>query len=186
MNYKTNTFVAFLRGINVGGHHKVPMQALKKVFSSLNCSKIDTVLNSGNIIFNSDEPHLTVLQNNIEIQLKNQFGFAIPTILIPANEILQLNNSNPFKEINITNNTRLYISFFSNSLDASIKLPWVSADNSFNIIAYQKNYMLSVLDLSTNKTPKAMHLIETIAGKHVTTRNWNTIVKIASKLRDKS
>ena len=46
--------VAFLRGINVGGHHKVPMQDLCIAFEKLGFENVQTVLNSGNIIFDAD------------------------------------------------------------------------------------------------------------------------------------
>ena len=45
------TFVALLRGINVGGHHKVPMAELRTELEKLGYSKVNTLLNSGNIIF---------------------------------------------------------------------------------------------------------------------------------------
>lgn len=46
-----NRYVAFLRGINVSGHHKVPMADLRKEMEKLNFEKVITILNSGNIIF---------------------------------------------------------------------------------------------------------------------------------------
>jgi len=44
-------YVAFLRGINVGGHHKVPMADLRKELEKLGFENVMTLLNSGNIIF---------------------------------------------------------------------------------------------------------------------------------------
>ena len=48
---ETRKYVAFLRGINVGGHHKVPMSELKELLESEGMSNISTLLNSGNAIF---------------------------------------------------------------------------------------------------------------------------------------
>ena len=47
------TYVAFLRGINVGGHHKVPMQELRDRLPELGFANIQTILNTGNIIFDA-------------------------------------------------------------------------------------------------------------------------------------
>ncbi|MGY8913954.1 MAG: DUF1697 domain-containing protein, partial [Flavobacteriales bacterium] len=51
MKIKKDFYIAFLRGINVGGHHKVPMAVLKTEFEKLGFKNIVTLLNSGNILF---------------------------------------------------------------------------------------------------------------------------------------
>ena len=48
-------YVAFLRGANVSGKNKVPMSELKNDFEKLNFEEVKTYLNSGNVIFSSDE-----------------------------------------------------------------------------------------------------------------------------------
>ena len=49
----TEQYVAFLRGINVGGHHKIPMAELRNVMEEMGFSEVVTLLNSGNVIFDS-------------------------------------------------------------------------------------------------------------------------------------
>ena len=49
----TERYVAFLRGINVGGHHKIPMADLRRALEELGFRKVVTLLNSGNVIFDS-------------------------------------------------------------------------------------------------------------------------------------
>lgn len=72
---------AFLRGINVGGRHKVPMEALRKILAENGCTDVQTVLNSGNVRFDTPKKDLKGLESHLEKLLSEAFGFDIPVIL---------------------------------------------------------------------------------------------------------
>lgn len=171
--------IALLRGINVGGHHKVPMAELRSELEKLGFSNIVTLLNSGNVIFEATET--TDFETKIEARLQKVFGFPIPVILRNFEEISAMIKSNPFENIEVTENTRLYISFLKNDPHNNLTLPYLSQDRSFQIIAVNGNTIFSVLDLSIGKTVKGMEDLERLFGKEITTRNWNTIIKLANK-----
>jgi uncharacterized protein (DUF1697 family) len=168
-------YVAFLRGINVGGHHKVPMADLQSELRKINLKNIITLLNSGNVLFESNENDL---ENKISTHLEKVFGFQIPTIIRRAEMIIEMLNNNPFKDIEITQDIRLYVSFLKNESSDELTLPWKSADNSYEIIGITDNTIFSVLDVSISKTPEAMATLTKYFGKEITTRNWNTISRI--------
>lgn len=172
------TLIAFLRGINVGGHHTVPMVSLREVLNELNCKNVKTLLNSGNIIFDSSEKDIQSFESKIENLLTKSFGFPIPVILKKKTEILELVDKDPFKSVSVNKDTRLYVSFLKHSPETKLKLPYTSKDNAYKILSIENNTILSVLDLSTSRTTKAMDDLEKNFGKEITTRNWNTIVKI--------
>lgn len=175
-------YVAFLRGINVGGHHKVPMADLKKELQKLELENIVTLLNSGNIIFDSDTVSITNLEKKVSEHLEKSFGFTIPTIIRKSEMIHKLFNDNPFKDVKLTKDIRLYVSFLRKNDNTKLKLPWKSSDNAYIITGKSDSAILSVLDLSVSKTPKAMQALEKYFGKDITTRNWNTIERIGKKL----
>ena len=81
-------YIAFLRGINISGKRKVPMAKLKKGFEEIGFTEVKTYLNSGNVIFSSNEDDIAGLTNQIEIMIKRQFGFDIPVFVI-AKEALE-------------------------------------------------------------------------------------------------
>lgn len=184
MTEQTNTkkHIAFLRGINVGGHHKLPMLELKAVFRKLGYTDIITLLNSGNVIFNAPTQSVKVIEKEIETALKNTFGFPVPTCVRDAIQIQHLYKSDPFKDIEITKEIRLYVSFLKEKTTAQLALPWVSLDTSYRIIEAGNTAIISVLDLAISSTPKAMQILEATYGKNITTRNWNTIERIVKKL----
>jgi uncharacterized protein (DUF1697 family) len=172
------TLIAFLRGINVGGHHKVPMASLREVLNELNCKNVKTLLNSGNIVFDTSEKDIQSFEDKIENLLTKSFGFPIPVILKKKTEILQLVDKNPFKNVIVSKDTRLYVSFLKHYPESTLALPYTSKDNAFRILSLENKTIISILDLSVSKTIKAMDDLEKHFGKQITTRNWNTIEKI--------
>ena len=177
------TYVAFLRGINVGGHHKVPMVDLRKELGKLRFKNVITLLNSGNVIFDISDNNTMELEEVISEYLENKFGFAIPAIVRKTELIYELLSNNPFRHIEVTKDIRLYISFLQEENNIELKLPWSSDDSSFKILEQRDKTIISVLDLSVSKTPKAMSALEKHYGSDITTRNWNTILRIGKKLK---
>ena len=180
---KTNErYIAFLRGINIGGHHKVPMSDLKKEFEKLGFKNIVTLLNSGNILFDAVSNDIENLEKIVTIHLEKTFNFPIPTIIKKSKIISELIDHKSFKKIKLNKNIKLYVSFLKENKEIDLKFPWISSDNSHQIIDIKNNIVLSVLDLSLSSTPKAMKVIEQFFGKNITTRNWNTIERIVEKI----
>lgn len=179
---KHQTYIALLRGINVGGHHKVPMAELRKTMEQLGFTKVITLLNSGNVIFDASGEE-AALEEQLAARLEKEFGFPIPVLLRTDNEILQLHNSRPFEKIEVTPDTRLYVSFLKQTPERQVSLPWTSEDGSYRIISIEGRAICSVLDVSVTNTPKGMDAVEQLFGKTITTRNWNTIERIAGKMK---
>ncbi len=175
-------YVAFLRGINVGGHHKVPMKDLKVVFEDTGFKSVVTILNSGNILFEADQmPN----ESKISERLSAAFGFSIPVWVRTLKALETYSKSKPFEQVTNSNDTRLYVSFLRKKQNESLSLPWKSEDGSFIILQQIENCLFSVLDLSKSKTTKAMEIIEKFYQKDVTTRNWKTIQRIMKKASQK-
>jgi len=175
-------YAAFLKGINVGGHHKVPMADLQLELRKLGFHNVVTLLNSGNIIFDSSVESISELENTIAGHLEKTFGFSIPTIIRSTEFICELLDNNPFKDITITKDIRLYLSFLRNDTDVQLELPWKSSDGAFEILEVRDKTIISVLNVSISQTPKAMADLEKSYGKDITTRNWKTIERIGKKL----
>ncbi len=72
-------YVAFLRGINVGGHQPVKMEELKKAFESMGFQNVKTLLASGNVLFETPETGADNLIKQIEGKLEKEFGRKVTT-----------------------------------------------------------------------------------------------------------
>ena len=90
-----NRYVALLRGINISGKNKVQMAELKKGFEKLDFKEVKTYLNSGNVIFSSDEDDIRRFTNQIEKMIKNQFDLHIPVLVISKEELEDILNNTP-------------------------------------------------------------------------------------------
>ncbi len=171
-------YVAFLRGINVGGHHKVPMAELRKVLEGVGFCDVKTLLASGNVMFEAEKQSANALSRKIEDTLEKKFGFQIGTIVLTGSGLEKMVKSEPFKGIKVGPQTRLYSTFLSAKPKSNLKVPYASADRSFRILDVTSTAVFSVLDLSKTQTTDAMQIVEKEFGKNVTTRNWNTVLKM--------
>lgn len=169
---------AFLRGINVGGH-TVRMTNLRECFMALGFSDVKTILSTGNVIFSgsTSTPKLTEM---IRQQLKEWFGWDILAILRPLDELQEMIYKNPFERILITPATRLYVTFLEDKPDRAPKTPVMPPHTTFTVLDVGEREIYSVLTLSPGcGTPELMAYLSQQFGKNITTRNWDTLKKIA-------
>lgn len=180
---KTYQYFIFLRGINVGGHKKVPMALLKTCLEEAGYQDVKTVLNSGNVYAKSTLLSTNLAEEQLTQLLEDTFGFSIPVIVRKASSLKALIESNPFSEIKVAKDIRQYITFLKQPLDKPmLKIPYTSEDNSFQILQFTGNEAISLLDVSKIKTTDAMLILEKHFGKNITTRNWNTLEKLGKWL----
>ena len=66
-------YITFLRGVNISGKNKVPMTELKKGFEEIGFSEVRTYLNSGNVIFSSDEGDVEGFTTKIETMIVKEY-----------------------------------------------------------------------------------------------------------------
>jgi uncharacterized protein (DUF1697 family) len=155
------------------------MEDLKKAFASVGCKNIRTLLNSGNVIFEASKSDPATLTEKLEQGLKRKFGFGIPVIIRISAELQALEKSEPFIGIEVTPQTRLYVSFLSEKSQSKLKLPYQSPKKTYRILSASAREVCTVLTLSPNtQSTDLMSVLEKEFGKKITTRNWNTVEKI--------
>ena len=99
-------YVAFLRGINVGGHKKIKMADLRRGFGSWGFTDVKTLLASGNVAFSAEETQCDALADSIETGIESTFGFEVGVIVRTIASIRDLVSANPFRDIDVTPRTR--------------------------------------------------------------------------------
>ncbi|MGL6298310.1 MAG: DUF1697 domain-containing protein, partial [Methanobacteriaceae archaeon] len=103
VNTSNKKYIAFLRGINVGGKNKVKMDQLKSLLSNMGFEDIVSYIQSGNIIFkcgNNSEyscENLFELENLISSNLEEEFNFKIPVLIKTKEDLIEIIENNPFK-----------------------------------------------------------------------------------------
>jgi len=86
--------IALFRGINVGGKNKVEMPRLKSLFESIDYTNVATYINSGNIIFSSDEA-LDKIQTDIKINFRKEFNIEVPILIKKQLDLINVVDSIP-------------------------------------------------------------------------------------------
>jgi len=76
---------------------------------------------------------------------------------------------------------RRYVSFFADKAVSDLQIPYESPDKDFLIFRVDEREVYSNLYVRPNARPDSMNILEQAYGKAITTRNWNTVVKIAAK-----
>lgn len=89
------TVVTLLRGINVGGRHKIPMPELVKLLTALEVDHIQTYIQSGNLIFNTAKS-LPLLSEEITTSIQKQYGFSPTVCVYDADKFKDILSHSPF------------------------------------------------------------------------------------------
>lgn len=89
------TYLALLRGINVSGQNVMPMAKLQQSLSSLGFEKIQTYLQSGNVIFDAEKSLESTLAASIANRIKQDFNYAVPVLVIPHAALTKIAHANP-------------------------------------------------------------------------------------------
>jgi len=169
-------YIALLRGINLNGRN-IKMIELKSLFETLGFSNIRTILSSGNILFDTKENEINSLTIKIEEALEKKFKHKVSIVLKRLTDIKKLIELNPFKEISVTSDTRLYITFTKIVLSNEILNKYKNIKDS-KIINILEDTIVSVINITDKyNTTDLMNFLDKEFGKEVTTRNWNTILR---------
>jgi uncharacterized protein (DUF1697 family) len=175
-------YIAFLRGINVGGSKLVNMARLRAAFESLGFHNVRTLLASGNVLFDARATGAGALTATIERKIRQTFGLEVSVILRTRRNLEKLVAAGPFERIRVTPLTRLFVTFLAAPPRSRLTIPYQSPDGSYRILCRIGRDLCSVLTLGPqwSRNLRQMDILEKEFGKRITTRTWNTVKKCAS------
>ncbi|GFZ29942.1 hypothetical protein CSC2_04680 [Clostridium zeae] len=183
------TYVALLRGINVGTKNRIKMADLKQFFESLAYVDVKTYIQSGNVIFKTDEDKEEAIINKIEAAFEEQFGFNSDIILRSGEELRAIIRNCPFLEDEIAEAKAtaegecFYVSLMKTvPLENKIMLldNYKDEANKYKIIG-RDVYLLFSKSIRNSKLANNLGKLEVSS----TVRNWNTINKLVSMFDEK-
>ncbi len=176
------TYLSLLRGINVGGNNKVSMAELKKVFEDLGFSDVRTYINSGNVIFKSEERDEKKMTAEIEKGIKDHFGLNIRVVIRSKEEIDRVTVEIPADWKN-DQEQRTDVMFLWEEVDTPDVLQTIKINPEVDILKYTKGAVIWHL-LKKNYTKSRMNkIIGTHFYKHQTARNVNTVRKLREMMK---
>ncbi len=105
--------VSLLRGVNVGGAHMIKMDALRSLYESLGLRKVETFIQSGNVVFTTPSRDRSALARRIEEAIEKKCGFHVDVVLRNAAEMRDALARNPFAERPDIDPAKLLITFLA-------------------------------------------------------------------------
>lgn len=172
--------IALLRGINVGGRNRVPMSDLLQMVTDLGFDDARSFLNSGNLLFASDERDGPALAQQLEVATEKRFGFAVSYIVRSAAEWDRIIDRNPFPQEAKSDPSHLLVMCLKDSVGAAkIKALQVAINGPEKVHADGKQlYLTYPAGIGDSKLTNTV--IEQKLGVRGTARNWNTVLKLAA------
>lgn len=170
------TWIVLLRGINVGGHNRLPMASLSQILESVGCQQVKTYIQSGNVVFKADVKSVTRFGEEIGRAIEEEHGFCPAIQLITVDELRQAIASNPYPQATSEPKT-LHLSLLERSpakelISAAKTL--LSETESFTIIG-NLLYLHAPNGIGRSKFAAG---IEKALQVKMTGRNWRTVMKL--------
>jgi uncharacterized protein (DUF1697 family) len=174
-------YVALLRGIGPSNPN-MRNEKLRGVFQELGFQNVQTVITTGNVVFESPSRDVKSLETAIEDAIQRQLGFSSTTIIRSHQQLRRLAGNNPFGSIEDSPTSRLNVTFLKKKRKSNLRFPYHAEKKGYTVVGMHGREVCSVVDLSGATTPDLMAWLEKQFGKEITTRTWKTVAKILNRL----
>jgi uncharacterized protein (DUF1697 family) len=178
------TYISMLRGINVGGHKRIKMEQLRKSFEGLGLERVQTYIQSGNVVFKTGKFSTLKLSKRIEDAILRDFGFPVSVISRSSDEMAATIERNPFLEEQGIAQEKLHVTFLSGvPTPAALKklADLTAAPDQLRCFEREIYFYLpnGVSHSVLMKSP-----VDRILSVITTTRNWKTVNSLHQMCRD--
>lgn len=176
-------YLSLFRGLNVGGNHQVKMNALKALHESLGFADVLPYIQSGNVVFQSDDADVAAIQARIADAFATTFGFRSDVFVRTLAELQAIMASNPFQGQPEKASNRLLVMFLAARPDAAaqdaLRESYAGPEEFF--IIGQELYIYYPDGMGRSKFTGSF--IEKKLKTTGTARNWNTVLQLEQMLR---
>ena len=171
-------YVALLRGINVGGNNKVPMPELRACFEAAGYENVKTYINSGNVIFDSDEADLEKLVTACELGIEKRFGFPVRVSVISSQQLRQALEHAPvwWDQDPASKHNAIFV--IAPAKAEQVMAAVGDAKPEYEQVASHGNVIFWSAPIKTFGRSRWAKIVGTVAYRDVTIRNANTAKKL--------
>lgn len=167
--------VSMLRGVNLGPHHRLKMDALRAVYESLGFTDVQTYVQSGNVVFRTNSRDLAAVAQRIENAIERKFGFHADAIVRTTAEMRRTVERNPFAARRDVEPNKLLVTFLAGDPDSEArnKLLQMKTDPDEVRVEGREVYIYFASGLARPKLSwmQVAKMLKTSG----TGRNWNTV-----------
>ncbi|WP_010135765.1 DUF1697 domain-containing protein [Ochrovirga pacifica] len=168
--------VAILRGINVAGKRKILMADLKLMCKNLNLRDVSTYIQSGNILFTSNQKN-SDLEILIEDAILKTFHFKVPVIIRSIAELQKSVHNNPFYN-NQTDVSNLHLTFLKETPSSENLATLLSYNDETDVFKISNKDVFICCKGKYHQSKFSNLFFEKKLKMNTTTRNWKTVLKL--------
>lgn len=171
-----NTYVAFFRGINVGGKGSLPMTELVAALEEIGARKVRTYIQSGNAVFESAEKSLARLAKQLSAEIMKRRGFEPHVCILTLEALAKAIADNPFPEA-VIDPSSLHLGFLASSpTNPDLKkLSGLKKESERFQLTENVFYLHAPEGVGRSKLAASA---EKLLGVPMTDRNWRTVCKV--------
>jgi uncharacterized protein (DUF1697 family) len=174
------THIALLRAINVGGHHQVAMADLRDFLTQLGFGDVQSLLQSGNLVFRSDKRTGAPLEKLLETEAEKRLGVPTDFFVRTAEAWQAIVERNPFRKEAVRDPSHLAVLFLKHAPDAEAAKALRAAITGPEVIHTDGTHAYIVYPNGIGRSRLTSSLIERKLGTRGTARNWNTVLRLAA------
>jgi uncharacterized protein (DUF1697 family) len=171
-------YISLLRGINVGGNKRIRMDALRAIYESVGLAEPKTLLQSGNVVFKSDETDRAALTKRIEAGIEQGAGFHSDIILRTLDEWRGVIARNPFPDERGLDGSRVLVTFMARTPDAKVVELVRQANPGPEEVFVSGDEIYVYFPDGMGKSKLAAAMVEKNLKATGSGRNWNTVLSL--------
>ena len=175
--------VALFRGINVGGNRIVPMKELKRLHEDLGFKDVVTYIQSGNVVFSSDETDASQIASQIEESFAQKFGFRSQVIVRTTAELEEAITNNPFQNQPEKESNRVLVLFMATHPESSALEDLKKSYNGPEEMYLIGQELFVYYSDGMGRSKLTLPLIEKKLKTAGTGRNWNTVLRLKEMMQ---
>jgi uncharacterized protein (DUF1697 family) len=168
-------YILLLRGINVGGNNMIKMIELKGMLEKMGFGRVQTYIQSGNVVFESEEG-VEALRPRIEQEITKVFGLSVAVVLRTSAEWARFIENNPYAEVELAEGWSVHLSLLTQAPSQEGIEKLRSCEIGVDEYHIEGNEVYVLFRQSILDSKLAKHLSK--LGVSMTMRNWNTIKKL--------
>lgn len=176
--------IALLRAINVAGRNMIAMAELRRLLESLEFTGVRSLLQSGNLVFESAEKSSAALERRLEMETEKRFGVAADYVLRTAGEWETIIAGNPFPKEAKNDPGHLLVICLKTEPEARSVKALQAAIKGPEYVRLIGKQLYAVYPEGVGRSKLTINLIEKTLAARGTGRNWNTMLKLAAMLDD--
>ena len=167
--------IALLRGINIGPRRRVSMPELRALMEGLGHTDVETLVQSGNVVFTARAKPAT-LEQKLEEEIEKQLGVDPKVVVRTRDELAAAIEANPFDVPKEPKN--LHVTFLSGEPGAAARATLEATDFDPDRLAFHGREIYVLYDDGMGRSELAKQLARAKLGVAATDRNWNTVTKL--------